>query len=159
MQGDISGKFPELLQEGGALAVTHKVPEMPVALVLRAPPRHREDRRDADASGEEIMSRRRLGEREIVARRGCFDGIAGSQGAVQVERSATACCGEPDPHDIAIAFAPIVAKRIVPDHAVGQMQLDMGARRERWQRGTAGIAQLDRQRMLRFGNDIGDAKR
>ena len=118
MQGDISGKIPEFLKEGCALAVTHKVPEVPVAPVRRAPPDHREDRRDADATGKEIMSRRRLGERKIVARRGDVDNIAGTQRAVDVERSAAAPGGEPDPHDIAIAFAPIVAKRIVPDQAV-----------------------------------------
>src|SRR6185312_13442184 len=80
-------------------------------------------------------------------------------GAVDVERSATASGGEADPHDIAVAFAPVVAKRIVPDQAVRQMQLDMRARRERRQRGAAGIAKLHRQRILCFGNDVGHAKR
>ena len=88
---------------------------------------HAPDRRDADAAGKQHDVLGILDQREIVARRADLERVPDAQIVENVARAAAAGGIELDRDDVTIRIGQRIKQRELPDQAVGQMNVDMGA--------------------------------
>ena len=102
--------------------------ELPRAAELGEPLHHAPDRRDADAAGEQDDVAGVFLQREVVARRADPERLADAQFVVNVTRAAPARRIALDADRVGRGIALGIDQRILPDHAVRQMHVDMGAR-------------------------------
>ncbi len=122
------GIVPQCLQgldEGGILACACRVEELPRPAQRLQAADHAEDRRDADAAGNEDARRGRFLEREVIARRTDGQGVARAQHFVQIARAAATLRVLVDADQVAMPFLRRVEQGIVADQAVGQMHVDV----------------------------------
>ena len=114
-------------QKGRVCPRAAGVVELPRAAELREPLHHAPDRRDADAAGEQDDVGGVLLQREVVARRADLERLADPQLVVDVARAAAARRIALDADRVGRGIALGIDERILPDDAVREMHVDMGA--------------------------------
>ena len=119
--------FFERLQKRGVGARATGIVQLPGASELLQPLHHAPDRRDADAACEQNDMLGALHQREIVA--GCADleRLSDAQLVVHAARAAATGWVALDRDAVALGIRFVLDQRILPDQAIGQVQIDMSA--------------------------------
>ena len=117
----------ERLEKGRVGARAAGVVQLPWLVERREPLHHAPDRRDPDAAGKQDDVLGVLLQREIVARRADLERLADAQLVMDVARAAAARRIALDADRVGGGVALRIDERILPDDAVGQMHVDMGA--------------------------------
>jgi len=116
---------------------------------------HRQDRRDADAAGDEDMARRAVLERESIARRRDRQQIAGPDPVDQAGRAAAALVLALDRDHIAMPVGRVVRQGIAADRTAGRLHAQVGAGPETRQRAAVRARQVV---LVDIGRDPGGAQ-
>src|SRR6516225_1448174 len=126
MQNNFAAESARLLEEGriGRRSRAEQQGPGPAGFARRA--QHREERRDADATGDEEIALGRL-EDEIVARQAKRDDAAGLQLAAMDEARGAPALDVAHRNAPAPAIFRVAAQRILADRAIRQIEVDMRA--------------------------------
>ena len=106
-------------------------------------PRHRQDRGDADAAGDERVAGRARGQREVVSRRGHPQRITHLDAVDQRDRAAAPGILALDGDVVVVALCRVVAQRILAHEPARHRDLDVRTGRERRQIRAISRAQLE----------------
>ena len=145
MDGHHAAQFRrfQLVEKSGHLGRARQVIKFESRRARRAHPfDHRQDRRDANATGDEDILRRRH-QFEIITRRRDHDLVTDFRVFNQADRTTAPALFALHRDAIAIALLGIIAERIFADLAVRHAQRNMGARHERHELAAIGLFQLE----------------
>lgn len=134
-------RFGQPLAKRGALRVAGAVVQLERAALLAQLLGHGHERRDADAAREQDGLRGAIVEWEMILRRTDFKDRAGFE---RVHRDGAAARSRVAQYADAVGarFGGAVAKRVLAHESI-DVDVDMGARLERWERRAVGARQFE----------------
>ena len=160
MDLDFSRKlFSKLFQEGRALRITCEVIELEVAFAGRFKvPHHRKYRCDANAARNEQVIPGTPGQLEVIARCAYRQQVPLPDLVGHAHRATTASFVALDGDLVVHPFGGVTAQRVIAPGAVGHLNGEVGAWRERWQFAAFRITQFKEVNAMRKCLLAGDQK-
>ena len=142
------GRGRDAVAKGRALARARAVVHLEVRAGHGQPLGHAQDRRDADAAGQQQVALRLVGQREVVLRRADLQHVAFAHQFVHRQRAAARGRVAQHADQVAVRLGRVVAQRVLARQAVRQVHVDVRAGRERRQRRAVHADQLESEDVL-----------